>query len=473
MKTMSKSIGRKVITMLIILEAMLLLICGMNMSSLRMIGSYNTDIVQQIAACEAAVASGDMEELATLEEGLAALEEHITIRINGTYIFDLILVVLIMLIMVGMFSVARRTIARPAKNADSQLRGILDDIVSNQGDLTKRIEVKSKDEIGQLAKGINGFIEELQRLMQRLQADAATMESSVDTTTQVVENSNNSVVNVSSVMEELAASMEEISATMDQIATASAINMEGVNEISQNANEGTTIVSDIKNRAKTMHRETVESKEAAIKVMGEIGEALQNAVSESQSVKKIDELTGNILSIASQTNLLALNASIEAARAGEAGRGFAVVADEIRQLADSSRDTANDIQNISGLVMRAVESLSDNAQDMLQFVGEDVIKNYETFEGVVSQYETDADTMSDIFQELSTKVSHMTETMERMNTGISDISNAVEDGAAGISHVAEDTSILAGSIAQIKEEIEDNKRISGQLKSEVGRFKKV
>lgn len=104
--------------------------------------------------------------------------------------------------------------------------------------------------------------------------------------------------------------------------------------------------------------------------------------------EKINELTNNILNIASQTNLLALNASIEAARAGEAGRGFAVVADEIRNLAENSRDTANDIQNISVLVTEAVRVLSENAEEMLKFVGTDVIKDYDGFVDVVNQYQT-------------------------------------------------------------------------------------
>ena len=102
----------------------------------------------------------------------------------------------------------------------------------------------------------------------------------------------------------------------------------------------------------------MNNKEGAGAVMNAIRQKLSDAVAESHNVKQINELTGNILSVASQTNLLALNASIEAARAGEAGRGFAVVADEIRILADDSRNTANNIQTVSNLVISAVESLA-------------------------------------------------------------------------------------------------------------------
>lgn len=470
---MKGSIGKRVIGMLALLGVLLLVIIGLNMSSLTVIGNYNKKIAEEIRACEEAVANGDMEALAAMEQNLEESMAHISIRISGTHTFDAILVVLVLIVNGIILFVAMKSIVAPAKYADRQLKGILDEIVADQGDLTRRIEVRSKNEIGHLANGINGFIEALQKLMRKLQQEASNMESAVNAATQEIDSSNANVRNVSSVMEEFSASMEQISATMEQLAQASEENLTGVQEISQSADEGSGMVSAIKERASRLHQESVESRKAALDMMQEIGSELRSAVGDSQSVKNIDELTGNILSIARQTNLLALNASIEAARAGDAGRGFAVVADEIRLLADNSRDTANNIQTISELVTRAVERLSENATNMLRFMGEDVVKNYDTFEEVVSQYEKDADTMNTIFLDLSARLSDMSDTMHRMNSGIGDVSNAVEEGTSGIADVAADTNALASSIERLKEGIEDNQRISGYLKTEVEKFKKV
>ena len=260
---------------------------------------------------------------------------------------------------------------------------------------------------------------------------------------------------------------------MGQVKTAGMNNLERIQEISRSAGEGNEMVSDIKTRADAMNSQTKKSREATVLTMQQIGKELSIALDESRKVKRINELTEKILQISSQTNLLALNASIEAARAGEAGRGFAVVAEEIRQLADNSRVAAGDIQTVSKLVTQAVEKLSTNAQNMLQFVDKDVMADYDGFVEIVNRYEKDADTMRVIFNEFATKAADMAVDMQQMSDGIRDITSTVEEGANGVSHAAEDTAALADSMVQIKEESNENQRIYEDLKREVSRFEKV
>jgi methyl-accepting chemotaxis protein len=288
-----------------------------------------------------------------------------------------------------------------------------------------------------------------------------------------VDDSNRSALNVSSATEQLAASMEEIAATLDQLVNGSRDVLDRIQMMNDSADNGNDTVSNIKNRAITMHHETLESKEHAIKVLQDIGSQLEEAVKESRSVEKINELTDNILNIASQTNLLALNASIEAARAGDAGRGFAVVADEIRSLAENSRDTANDIQNISVLVTNAVSKLAENAEDMLKFVGTDVIKDYDGFVDIVNQYQADADLMAQILGEVSEQVNVINDTMREMSTNMDDVSSTVGESARAVSSVAEDAALLVGAIGNIQEETENTHRISEELQIEVKRFERV
>ena len=144
---------------------------------------------------------------------------------------------------------------------------------------------------------------------------------------------------------------------------------------------------------------------------------LEVAVEESKSVGQIQVLTKGILDIAEQTNLLALNASIEAARAGEAGKGFTVVADEIRVLADNSQEAASGIQEISVLVMNAVEKLVENANEMLRFMEHNVVRDYDSFVEIMNQYQKDTEALNEMIAGFASEASGMANTMQKMNTG--------------------------------------------------------
>ncbi len=470
---MRKSIGKKVILMMAIIGALMVLICVLNVAALSTIERQNVAIAQEMEAVNTAAQHNHVEQVAQAVDSIGKMLDQNNTEIRGTHIFNLILVVVEIAVIIIMVLIVNKTIAKPAKIASAHLDEIVEGITQNRGDLTQRIDASTSDEIGQLVGGINGFIENLQNLMRKVQEESGKLMISVNEVTGRVGESNESAMSVSAATQQLAASMEEVAATLEQINHGSAEVLQRAQEMSKNADEGVENVSAIKERAQLMHRETIVNKEEAVGVFQEVGNALSAAVEESHNVEKINELTGNILDIASQTNLLALNASIEAARAGEAGKGFAVVADEIRQLADNSRDTANDIQNISNLVTNAVEKLSSNATKMLKFVNEDILKDYDNFVDIVRQYEEDTDNMTSILTDFAVKAVEMTDTMKSMNRGISDISTTVDESAKGITGVAEDATRLVNAIAQIQEETENNQNISKELGNEVRRFEKV
>ena len=470
---MGKTIGRKVLLMVGGMGILLIVSVYLNLAALGVIKEQNDTIANDIHKYEELVHNGDTEGLAAIEEEFESLILKSSTKISGTVVFDFILIGAGAVLLVVSILVMNLSVGKPAKKASARLTDIVDKIEHNRGDLTERIDVKTKDEIGQMANGINNFIESLQTVIQKLQIESDNMLNSANMVTAQVDDSNRSALNVSSATEQLAASMEEIAATLDQLVNGSRDVLDRIQMMNDSADNGNDTVSNIKNRAITMHHETLESKEHAIKVLQDIGSQLEEAVKESRSVEKINELTDNILNIASQTNLLALNASIEAARAGDAGRGFAVVADEIRSLAENSRDTANDIQNISVLVTNAVSKLAENAEDMLKFVGTDVIKDYDGFVDIVNQYQADADLMAQILGEVSEQVNVINDTMREMSTNMDDVSSTVGESARAVSSVAEDAAHLVGAIGNIQEETENTHRISEELQIEVQRFERV
>ena len=470
---MRKSIGIKAIVMVAVMGIFLLAVVYLNLSAWSAASEFNQHIADYVHQYEELVHANDLQGIEELEQSIDYELEHSAIRIDGTVAFDYVLLGVGAVFMVIVILIANLSIAKPARNASKQMSVIVDKMKEDRGDLTERVQVKTKDEIGQLAEGINGFIIHLQGLMNNMQVQSKRMLESANMVSNQVNESNKSALNISSAMEELAASMQEVNATMDQIASGSYDILERVQSMNDSADNGNGTVEAIKSRAVEMQKETFASKNNAVNVLKKIGSELDDAVTESKNVDKINELTGNILNIASQTNLLALNASIEAARAGEAGRGFAVVADEIRVLAENSSKTANDIQDISNLVTEAVGKLAQHAREMLDFIGADVMKDYDSFVEVVNQYEKDADLMSRILEEFVEQATTINDTMQNMNTGIVNVSETVGESARAVTSVAEDASVLVDAMAQIQDATEDSQKISEELQDEVNKFEKV
>ncbi|MBD5526530.1 MAG: HAMP domain-containing protein [Lachnospiraceae bacterium] len=431
------------------------------------------DMVNNILSVKTPVeeAKNTYEELMTQKADYAM--RHSEIRINGTVTFNYILMGVFVLIAAATTVNVSRTVVKPAKVSGASLKDITGKIDAREGDLTERIPVHTRDEIGQMAAGINHFMEQLQGIIRKLKEESGNMERSVESVMGQVMDSNENVSNVSAAMEQMAASMEEISATLGQLATGSNEVLGEIQQMDSRVKDGVDLVQNIKEHANTMYRRTVEGKENTNSTIEEIRGSLRKALDDSRSVQQINEMTKEILAITSQTNLLSLNASIEAARVGEAGKGFAVVAGEIRALADSSAQTANNIQNISDIVTEAVERLARNAGEILEFIDENVMKDYDDFVEVVEQYEKDADSVNEILSVFAVNTEDIHQTMEAMNSGISDISTVVEDNANGVTSVADNIVTLAAAIGEIQQETTGNQEISRRLHDEVSRFKQV
>ncbi len=407
------------------------------------------------------------------DERIAFTAQDSMNKIRNTQLLNYILMIVFVIILVLVIIIVTNTIASPARKSGKVLDEIMDKIERGEGDLTLRVPASTSDEVGQMAKGINSFVEKLQVLMRTLKEQSEELMTSAEAVAVEINDSNENAGNISATMEEMSASMEEIAATIGQIAEGSDTVLQEVQNMNNSVGEGVELVQKIKRRAGRMHQNTIEGKNTTSGKIMEIREMLNSALEESRSVEKIKQLTGEILDITSQTNLLSLNASIEAARAGEAGKGFAVVADEIRALADSSANTASNIQNISNLVISAVEKLAGNAETMLQFVDEKVLQDYDEFVVVVEKYERDADSMNNLIEEFSRNTGEIKDTISAMTTGLNDISIAVDENAKGVTNVAESAVSLVTAMTQIQKQTIGNQEISEQLSNEVGRFKNV
>lgn len=361
-------------------------------------------------------------------------------------------------------------IINPMRAMTKSLKDIIKDIDENHGDLTARLKVRGKDEIGQLSQGINMFIETLQEIMRKITDNTEQMSVVVDKVVSSVSTANGNSYDTSSVMEELSATMEEVASTVTNVTENADHVGENVSDLATAANDLLDYADQMKARAENLRQTAVDNKNNTDHVINDIITTLRQAINDSQSVDKVNQLTEEILNISSQTNLLALNASIEAARAGDAGRGFAVVADEIRQLADSSREAANNIQTINSMVVRAVRELIESSNTIIDYIHENVLPDYDNFVASGKQYSDDAVHVNEIvlqFNQMSEELNHLvigiTEAMDGITT-------AVDESANGITSAAANTQELAENIDKIAKEMNTNSQIAEELKSEADRF---
>lgn len=429
----------------------------------------NGVIYAQVQSVEAAETVLDT----MLDEALADAGKDLSVHLNNNYIAMVFMGIVFLLTAICVIAVVMRTIAKPARDASRSLNGIISKLQNDEGDLTERIHIKTKDEISQLVNGINTFLDTLQGVMKKIQTESGSMQSSVTVILGQVQESNENATSVSAAMEQLAASMEEVSATVDQLASGANDILEAAKNMAEKAGNGYDIVKDIRKRAQNVRDETIRSKQDTDAMINRIRGLLEESIENSKSVNQIEELTGDILNIASQTNLLALNASIEAARAGEAGKGFAVVAEQIRVLADNSRSAASNIQDISGIVTQAVGTLSQNADEMLRYINDTILNDYDKFVGVANQYKDDAEHINDIITEFNEHTSMLETTIGTMASGIDGITITVDESARGVASAADNTSQLVLAITEIEEETSTNKNISDSLQKEVDKFKNI
>lgn len=369
------------------------------------------------------------------------------------------------------FLISTRKVVNPIVKTNKELKEISALINDNNGDLTKRVNVKSSDEIGQLAQGINQFLDILQNTIGKIVEGSKNLDNMINSVGENVTVSNDNAQDVSSAMEELSATMQEIAATIQTVNDNTESVGKNVVDIADKTGQINDYSQDMRERADSLAKSADENKRTTDEMIGNIVGTFKKAIEDSKSVERVNELTGEILNISSQTNLLALNASIEAARAGEAGKGFAVVADEIRQLADSSRDTANNIQAINEHVTSAVYQLIDNSNKIIKYIEETILADYDSFVQAGAQYNEDACYISETMQEFAKKTEKLKELMKNTVESIEGISSGVEQSANAVTSSAVSTSQLVEQMNSIDKEMSESRNTVGELKAQTDVFK--
>jgi len=317
-----------------------------------------------------------------------------------------------------------RTISRPLKQVADRLQ----DIAQGEGDLTRRLEVTSKDEIGDVAHWFNTFIDKLEGVIRSIGKNTQGLAGSAEELTAVSEQ-------MSSNSEETAAQANVVSAASEQVSKSVQTVAAGAEEMSASIKE----IAKSANDAARVAKDAVEVTEKTNQTIAKLGD----------SSAEIGNVIKVITSIAEQTNLLALNATIEAARAGEAGKGFAVVANEVKELAKQTGQATEDISR----KISAIQHDTQGAVTAIQQIG-----------GIINQVNDIANTIASAVEEQSVTTNEMSRNVTEAAKG----SNEIVQNITGVAQAAQSTASGANQTQAAAQELA---RTASELQSLVNQFK--
>ncbi|MFC1750105.1 CHASE3 domain-containing protein, partial [Pseudomonadota bacterium] len=319
---------------------------------------------------------------------------------------------------------------------------MLKDIAEGEGDLTKRIPVETKDEIGDLGNNFNAFIEKLQGIIREISAATTQLGESSDNMTTTSEQTCEGVNNQKNETEQVASAITEMTATVQEVAKSAEQASSAANEADIEAKAGNQVVS------------------STVQAINELANDVEKSSTVIGKLKGDSENIGTVLDvikdIADQTNLLALNAAIEAARAGEMGRGFAVVADEVRTLAQRTQESTQEIETLISALQNGAEKAVGAMELSCNKANETVEKAKNAGESLDTITRA-VDTIRQMNTQIATAAEEQTSVAEEINRNVVNIQNISEQTASG----AENT--LSSS--------NDLGRLSGNLRQLVGQFR--
>ena len=357
-------------------------------------------------------------------------------------------------------------ITRPVKPVTKTISAI------SEFDLSKDEKIpRTHDELGVMGEAVVEMKQKLIEIVGSLNGISENLLKSSNELDEIAIEVNQASTDNSATTEELAAGMEETSASTRCVNENVADMQKNVVNVSNRIREGAKMTHNIMEKSEVLAKQSETANQITMKMYDEIKITSTEAIEKASRVTQINELTEFIQDIADETTLLSFNASIEAARAGENGRGFAVVANQIGKLAEQSSTAAKGITDLVGQINESVQTVMACLRQALDFLGNDVSKDYKNFLASGVEYKEAAVKIQNFMMDAQKEAEEMEIGINSILSAMDDISTTVNESAVGVHDIAGKTTDIAYQTESLNEMTAECKKLVQQLNEITSSFK--